>query len=204
MAWEWTSLFVWKKSSHEFWASPCIYISVPVTYELMSYTLRPRQNDRHFANVTFKRLFLNEIVRISIKISLKLVPKGPINSIPALVQITAWRRPGEEPLSEPMMDILPTHICGTRTQWVKHSVCNYKCGQRRECDVMWSTIYYQSGVYHIWERSTSQQCQSREGETHCNPSLGNKTVFHAFFLAALRSVSGKGSDGYETTRFSHL
>ena len=37
-------------------------------------TLRPRQNDRHFADDTFKRIFLNENVRISIKISLKFVP----------------------------------------------------------------------------------------------------------------------------------
>ena len=82
-------------------------------------TLRPRQNGRHFADVTFKRIFLNENVRILIKISLKFVPKGPINNIPALVQIMAWRRPGDKPLSEPMMDNLPTHICVTRPQWVK-------------------------------------------------------------------------------------
>ena len=66
-------------------------------------TLRPRQNGRHFADDTFKRIFLNETFRISIKISLKFVPKGPINIIPALVQIMAWRRPGDKPLSEPMM-----------------------------------------------------------------------------------------------------
>ena len=48
-------------------------------------TLRPRQNDRRFADDTFKRIFLNENDRISIKISLKFVPKGPINNIPALV-----------------------------------------------------------------------------------------------------------------------
>ena len=81
-------------------------------------TLRPRQNGRHFADDTFKRIFLNENVRISIKISLKFVPKGPINNIPALVQIMDWRRPGDKPLSEPMMDNLPTHICVTRPQWV--------------------------------------------------------------------------------------
>ena len=40
---------------------------------------------------------------ISIKISLKFIPKGPINSIPALVQIMAWRRPDDKPLSKPMM-----------------------------------------------------------------------------------------------------
>ena len=49
-------------------------------------------------------------VWISINISLKFVPKGPINHIPALCQIMAWRRPGDKPLSEPMMISLPTHI----------------------------------------------------------------------------------------------
>ena len=48
-------------------------------------TLRPRQDGRRFANDTFKRIFLNENVRITIKIWLKFVPKGPINNIPALV-----------------------------------------------------------------------------------------------------------------------
>ena len=51
----------------------------------------------------FKRIFLNENIRISIKIPLKFVPKGPIKNIPALVQIMAWRRTGDKPLSEPMM-----------------------------------------------------------------------------------------------------
>ena len=37
------------------------------------------------------------------KISLKFVPRGPINNIPALVQIMAWHRAGDKPLSEPMM-----------------------------------------------------------------------------------------------------
>ena len=66
-------------------------------------TLRPRQNGRHFADDIFKSIFLNKNVWIPIKISLKFVPKGPINNIPALVQIMDWRRPGDKPLSEPMM-----------------------------------------------------------------------------------------------------
>ena len=65
-------------------------------------SLRPRQIRRHFADDIFKGIFLNENVWIPIKISLKFVPKGPINNIPALVQIVAWRRPGDKPLSEPM------------------------------------------------------------------------------------------------------
>ena len=67
----------------------------------------------------FKRIFLNENNRILIKISLKFVPKVPINNIPALVQVMAWRWPGDKPLSVPMMVCLLTHMCVTRPQWVK-------------------------------------------------------------------------------------
>ena len=82
-------------------------------------TLRPRQNGRHFADDLFKCIFLNENVWIPIKISLKLVSKGPINTIPSLVQIMVWRRPGAKPLSEPMMVSLLTQTCVTRPHWVK-------------------------------------------------------------------------------------
>ena len=46
--------------------------------------------------------FLEWNVWISIKISSKLVPKGPINNIPALVRVMARCGPGDKPLSEPM------------------------------------------------------------------------------------------------------
>ena len=77
-------------------------------------TLRPRQDGRRFPDDTFERIFFKENVIILMKISLNFVPKGPINNIPALVQIMAWRRSGDKPLSEPMMVSLPTHICVTR------------------------------------------------------------------------------------------
>ena len=51
----------------------------------------------------FKCIFLNENVQILLKISLKFVPKVRINNIQALVQIMAWRRPGDRPLSEPIV-----------------------------------------------------------------------------------------------------
>ena len=73
-------------------------------------TLRPRQNSRHLADDLLKCISLNENVRILIKISLRFVTKGPNNNITALVEIMAWRRPGDKPLSEPMMVRLPTHI----------------------------------------------------------------------------------------------
>ena len=89
-------------------------------------TLRPRQDLRHFADDTFKRIFVNENVRILMGISLKFVPKGPINNIPALVQIMARRRLGDKPLSEPMIACLPTHICVARPQWVNGMQCHCK------------------------------------------------------------------------------
>ena len=34
-----------------------------------------------------------------------LFPKRPINNIAALVQIMAWRRPGDKPLFKPMLPL---------------------------------------------------------------------------------------------------
>ena len=86
-------------------------------------TLRPRQNGHHFADNIFKCIFFNENPWIALKISLKFVPKVRINNVPALVQIMAWRRPGDKPLSEPMMVSFLTHICITRPQWVNDQTC---------------------------------------------------------------------------------
>ena len=98
-------------------------------------TLGPRQNGRHFPDDIFKCIFLNENLWILIMISLKFVPDGPINNIPPLVQIMAWRRPGDKPLSEPVMFSLLTNICVTWPQWVKDTsqwlsakrYCGVKC-----------------------------------------------------------------------------
>ena len=102
-----------------------------VCYQVTNFsfnTLRPRQNGRHFADDIFKCIFLNENAWILIKISLKFVHKGSINNIPALFQIMAWRRPGDKPLSEPMLVRIPTHICVTRPQWVND--CENICTAR--------------------------------------------------------------------------
>ena len=73
----------------------------------MFNTLKPRQNCHHFADDIFKCTFFKGNAWISLDISLKFVPKVRINNIPALVQIMAWRRPGDKPLSEPMI----VHLC---------------------------------------------------------------------------------------------
>ena len=89
--------------------------------------LRPTWNRRHFADDIFKCIFFNKNVLISIKISLKFIPKGPINNISTLVLMMAWCRPGDKPLSEPLLIILLAHIsciCVTWPQWVKYCVAN--------------------------------------------------------------------------------
>ena len=78
-------------------------------------TLRPRQNGRHFADAIFKCIFFCENVWIPIKVSLKFVPKGPIDNKSSLVQVMTWRRTGDKPLPEQRM----THVCVTQPQWVK-------------------------------------------------------------------------------------
>ena len=105
---------------------------IPVEYMHRDQTsvfnsLRQRPNRRHFADDIFKCISENENEWISHMISLKFVPKVRINNIPALVQIMAWRRPGDKPLSEPMMVSLLTHICVTRPQWV-NSYAPGRCG----------------------------------------------------------------------------
>ena len=94
-----------------------MFVLLQISHEVNN-TLRPRQNGCTFPDDTLIRIFLNENVRISIKMSLKFAPKGSINNIPPLVQIMAWHRPCDKPLSEPMMGSLLTHICVTRPQWV--------------------------------------------------------------------------------------
>ena len=55
--------------------------------------------DAILADNIFKCIFLNE----KHEYRLKFIPKGPINNIPALVQIMVSRRSGDKPLSEPML-----------------------------------------------------------------------------------------------------
>ena len=107
----------------------------------MLNTFRPRQNGRHFLDDIFKCIFLNENIWISIKISLKFVPQGPT---PALVKIMAWHRPGDKPLSDPLMVRLSTHICVTRPQWVK--LYTRKIVLEKKNFIDWLTIFINSDL----------------------------------------------------------
>ena len=59
------------------------------------------QKGRLFADDILRCIFVNEIYNILIKISLKVVSKGPTGNDPALV--LAWLRIGDKPLSEPIL-----------------------------------------------------------------------------------------------------
>ena len=60
--------------------------------KLIDPSLPPRQNGCHFVENIFKHIFINENFCILIQISLKLVPKGPIDNKTALVQEMAWNK----------------------------------------------------------------------------------------------------------------
>ena len=107
-------------------------------------TLRPRQNGRHTPDDVFRCIFLNENLWIWIKIPLKFVPEGPINNIAALVQIMAWRRPGDKPLSEPMMVSLLTHICVTRPRCVKPFRSEHNEGHFAKQFIYGKCLYFDS------------------------------------------------------------
>ena len=131
--------------------------------------LRPRPNGRYFREYIVKSIFLNDNVYIFIKISLKFVLKGPFNNIPALVQIMAWRRPGDRVQSEPMMGRLQTPICVTKPQWVKshiqigdisiskhqlHDIAKYVSCKAQQfdttCYVIWVSQSYGEVAYSLW------------------------------------------------------
>ena len=102
----------------------------------------PVQNGRHSADGFFKCLSVNEKAWILNNISLKFVPKGLINNISALVQILAWHRLGDKPLSEPML----TQFTDACMRWVKEIPISINSSDA-DHDVVWKgKVTYQSLV----------------------------------------------------------
>ena len=68
----------------------------------------------------------------------------------------AWRRPGDKPLSEPMLVRIPTYICVTRPQWFNTPGLEESCRRSAE-DIFievwtkWSTICWRKFQLHfLW------------------------------------------------------
>ena len=145
MLWVWTAVFMivgWLSLVSQI-------VELSGHYVMQSWaslnTMRPRQNGRHFAGDIFKCILLKGNVWLSFKISLKFVPKFWINTFPAWIQTMAWGRPGDKPLSEPMMVNLVMHICVTRPQWVNIKTIHYNdvtmASHIISLTIVYSTVY---------------------------------------------------------------
>ena len=121
-------------------------------------------------------------LNIPIKTHWSFFPKGPINNIPALVLIMAWRRSGDKPLSEPMMVRLPTHICVVRPQWV-NDIWKY-AGNRLKRSTLFNLAIYvicrRHGYQDLWvaeeklyvrDRRVRKEYNQRKKEIYGNNQL---------------------------------
>ena len=82
-----------------------------------NYAPRPRQMDANSQTAFSNAFSWMQMFALRLNFHWSLFQRVQLN-IPAMVQIMAWRRPGDKWLSEPMMVSLPTHICIARLQWV--------------------------------------------------------------------------------------
>ena len=91
LCWAWYCVFLWQRGVRRLSNSHnCIWIAVT-------------HWGRDKMAAIFPTTFSNANIWISIKLSLTFLPKGPINNIPVLIQMMAWHRPGDKPLSEAIM-----------------------------------------------------------------------------------------------------
>ena len=89
---------------------PCVEVSATTTTQTL-YTrlwgvnllISPGQYGLNFTDYVFKCIFINKKFRILIRISLKFVPRGPIDNKSALVRVLARHRRGDKPVSEPKL-----------------------------------------------------------------------------------------------------
>ena len=130
-------------------------------------TLRPRQNGCHFQDDILKWIFLNENAWITIKISLTLVLRGLINNIPALVQMMAWHRPGDKPLSEPMMVVY----------WRKYAFLGLNELRVLPFHVLQAVCGREEGTLCIGERAWGERAQLKTIDVQRAEDLGESTGF---------------------------
>ena len=104
------------------------------------------------ADDIFKSIFSNENDRIPFPISLKFVPRSPIDDNPAWVHVMAWHRIGDRPLSEPMM-LQFTHA------YMRHEG-NISFNQRWHCLLTCMFISRLRWVIKVGKRSLYQDDRS--------------------------------------------
>ena len=145
--------------------------------------MRPRQNGRHFAaDDIFKSIFLNENMWILVNISLKFVTKGQINNIPALVQIMAWRWPGDKPLSEPMMVSLHASLSLNELTFNSWSLVIVAV----HLNVLFSSLLHRMIIWALSVKVPSDEC-------HRTPLMINQHWFRQL-LGAIRQQANVDPD----------
>ena len=85
-------------------------------------TLRPKRNVCHFTDSILKCVFLDKTYEFRLRHHWSLFIRIQLTITPALVQIMAWRRPGNKPLSETFVVSSLAHICVAQPQWVNFLV----------------------------------------------------------------------------------
>ena len=113
-----------------------------------------RENCRHFAD-DIQTFFLNENVRIAMKISLKCLPKCPISSVSIVIirglPLIRW-----QVIMKWTHDVLPTHISVSRIQWVNSSLLKLSWLRHHKwqfkCHIYYfhesDEIYFWGFIYH--------------------------------------------------------
>ena len=104
----------WHRKNHIIWLPQCQWSfseRCAWSWPLLNYKKKHQLHIIHVILGVWCRIGRNGIL-------LKFVPKGLIDNKPVLVQVMAWRRTGDKPLSEPMLISSLTHIWGTRGRWV--------------------------------------------------------------------------------------
>ena len=130
---------------------------------------------------------------LSFRISPNFVPNGSITNIPVLVQIMAWRRWGNKPLSVPIIVSLQTYICFTRPQRVD----GYDAGPSitkaiRKC---WKefTVMKHHAIYQVCFFFKGEHSQHWDKDLLCDVCCFQCTVFFKKWpsFKALLCIKGK-------------
>ena len=137
--------------------------------EILTHWGRDEMNN--ISQTTFSNVFSSmKMFQFRLKFHWRLFPRVQLTI--ALVQIMAWRRSGDKPLSEPMIVRLPTHICTTRPQWVTTLTSGFVA--------IIPDVYFSNSLYRlILNRMVAWALAVKllSDECHRTPSMTNQHWF---------------------------
>ena len=118
-------LSIYVNKSSRSYACNVLHWTITGLGQLLSWSFTHWPREKKIAAISQMK-FLNAFSWIKMyEFRLKCVPKLRIHNVPAFVQIMAWRRSGDKPLSEAMLVSEATHICATRLQRVNWMFTTY-------------------------------------------------------------------------------